>query len=354
MSQALKPLDAALARYGSACPKGIREQKLCLDDPAHLFTDAILDMVTDSIVLFSLPTSRLVHVNRAAANCLGYSQQQLRLMSLLDIAPQATGSNLGEIYRRAMRSANRETLVRTVYRHQSGSLIPMHCSIRALRALPEKILVAVGQENCERSRLEPRRLSAAFRDSLTLLPNRAWLWRQLEREVRSARQRDYQFAVLFIDVDRFKDINDSFGHLVGDQVLQSVASRLTACVRPNDVVARYGGDEFVVLMKNVTTAEVVQEIAERICRCITAAGICQGSKAWRARVTVSVGVAISAGQGLSTVDAVERADRAMYRAKRLGRSGRIVIDETSRDSSQSLEFARSFPIGQNSSNELEQ
>jgi diguanylate cyclase (GGDEF)-like protein/PAS domain S-box-containing protein len=354
MSQALKPPDAALTKYGNACPKGIRKHNLCLDDPAHIFTEAILDMVTDSIVFFSLPTSRLVLVNRAAANCLGYSQQELRRMSLMDIAPQATVANLAEIYRRAMRSANNETLVRTVYRHQSGALIPMHCSVKALRTLPENILVAVGQEISARNRSEPRSLSAAFRDSLTLLPNQAWLWRQLEREVRSARQSDYQFAVLFIDVDRFKDINDSYGHVAGDQVLQAVVSRLTASIRPNDVVARYGGDEFVVIMKNVASAEVVQRIAERICRCVNAAGIRQGGKGWRARVTVSVGVAISAGQGLSAVDAVDRADRAMYRAKRLGRNGQFVIDETPRDPRQSWEFARSFPTRQNSSNELEQ
>jgi diguanylate cyclase (GGDEF)-like protein/PAS domain S-box-containing protein len=353
MSQALKPLDAALVRYENACPTGIRTQNLCLDEPAHHYTDAILDVVTDPIVLFSLPNLRLVFVNRAAAICLGYSQQQLRRMSVLDIAPQATGANLAEIYRRAMRSANQEALVRTVYRHQSGSLFPMYCSVKALRTLPEDIVLAVGRKTSARSKLEPRRISAAFRDSLTLLPNRAWLWRQLERAVCSARQSDYQFAVLFIDIDRFKEINDSFGHLAGDQVLQAVASRVAASVRPNDVVARYGGDEFVVLMKNVASAEVVQGIAERICRCVNAAGIRQGGEEWRARVTVSVGVAIGAGQGLSAIDAVDRADRAMYRAKRLGRSGQYVIDETSGDSSRSWELTRSFPIAQNSSNELD-
>jgi diguanylate cyclase (GGDEF)-like protein/PAS domain S-box-containing protein len=353
MSQALKTLEAEQARHRNACPKGIRQPKLCLDDPAHLFTPAILDMVTESIVLFSAVNSRMVLVNRAAANCLGYSQQQLQRMTLLDIAPQATGSNLSEIYRRAMRSANQETRVRTIYRHQNGSLVPVHCSIRALRRLSEGILVAVAQDISALGKKDAQGLTAAFRDSLTLLPNRAWLWRELEREVRSTRQSDSRFAVLFIDVNRFKDINDSYGHVAGDQVLQAVASRLTASIRPNDVVARYGGDEFVVLMKRIASAEVVRGIAERIGRCVNAAGESQGGKGWRARVTVSVGVAISGGQGSSAVDAVERADRAMYRAKRLGKSGRFVIDESPSDSSRSGDFARVFPIGQDGSDELD-
>ena len=102
----------------------------------------------------------------------------------------------------------------------------MHCSVKALWTLPEKILVAVGQEISARNRLEPRRLNAAFRDSLTLLPNRTGCVQQLNARYAQP-QSDYQFAVLFIDVDRFKDINDLYGHVAGDQVLQAGASRLT-------------------------------------------------------------------------------------------------------------------------------
>jgi diguanylate cyclase (GGDEF)-like protein/PAS domain S-box-containing protein len=356
MSEALKPLEAAPIKYGNTGAEGIRQLKLRLDHPRHHFTEPILDMVTNWIVFFSARTSRLVLVNRAAADSFGYTQQQLRRMSLLDIAPQATDANLKEIYRRVMMSTNQEARVRTVYRHQSGSLVPARCSIRALRPAAERIWVAVGQEISAGIKMDSPRVTAAFRDSLTLLPNRAWLWRQLEREVRSARQSDYRFAVLFIDVDQFKDINDCYGHLAGDQVLQAVASRLSASIRPNDVVARYGGDEFVVLMKDVAGAKVVRAIAERISRCVNATGKHQGGKGWRARVTVSIGVAISGGPGSSAVYALERADRAMYRAKRLGRGGRFVIDEideTPTNSVRSWEFARSFPIGQDSSNELD-
>lgn len=342
MSHTLETLDDRPNQYESPDPVNICDAESSLEDLTHLCNHAALEMVTQSIVFFSAPTSRLVHVNRAGCHRLGYTQQQLRSMSLSDIAPQATRANLAELYRHAMGSANQEARVRTVYRHRSGSLIPVRCSIRALPMLPENILVAVGQETSGHGNLNRRHLIAAFRDSLTLLPNRVWLWRQLEREVRSARRGDYQFAVLVIDIDRFKDINDSYGHLAGDHVLQAVARRLTASVRPNDAVTRYGGDEFVVLLKDIRGDKDVRRITERIGGCLEAAGKRQGGKEWRAQVTVSIGVAISEGQGSSSVDLFERADQAMYRAKALGRNGRFVIDESPKNSGPSTGIRAEF------------
>jgi diguanylate cyclase (GGDEF)-like protein/PAS domain S-box-containing protein len=322
----LETLDGRPNRYESPC--AVDAGGPGFEDITRLCNHAALEMVTQSIVFFSAPTSRLVHANRAACHRLGYTQQQLRSMSLLDLVPHASQANLAELYGHAMQSENQEARVRTVYRHRSGALIPVRCSIRALSMLPENLLVAVGQETAGHRNVHRRQLIASFRDSLTLLPNRVWLWRHLEREVRSARQRDYQFAVLVIDIDRFKEINDSFGHLAGDHVLQAVARRLTASVRPNDAVTRFGGDEFVVLLKDIRGDEDVRRIAARIGRSLEAAGKGVGGSEWRARVTVSIGVAISEGQGSSSVDLFERADQAMYRAKALGRNGRFVIDES--------------------------
>src|SRR4051812_19363554 len=91
----------------------------------------------------------------------------------------------------------------------------------------------------------------AFQDWLTGLPNQRRLWRKLRHEVRRAGESNYCFALLFIDVDRFKAVNDSFGHLAGDKVLRAVARQIGASVRPGDDVFRYGGDEFIVIMKGV-------------------------------------------------------------------------------------------------------
>lgn len=342
MSQMLETIDGRPNCIGARDPGGIVQSQSGLADVTHLCNHAALEMVTQSIVFFSAATSRLVHVNRAASHRLGYTQQQLRSMSLLDIAPQVTRSNLIELCGRAIRSENQEVRLRTVYRHRNGTLVPVRCSIRALEMLPERILVAVGQDMAGSGNVNRRHLIEAYRDGLTLLPNRVWLWRQLEREVRTARRNDYKFAVLVIDVDRFKDINDSFGHLAGDHVLQAVARRLTASVRPNDAVTRYGGDEFVVLLKDVHGDEDVRRITKRIGRCLEATGKRGAGEVWRARVTVSIGVAISEGQDSSSVELFERADQAMFRAKALGRNSRFAMNESPKDAAESTRICAKF------------
>jgi diguanylate cyclase (GGDEF)-like protein/PAS domain S-box-containing protein len=335
MSQVLEAVAERPKVGGPPDPIDIGQAQFEVAEVTHLCNHAALEMVTQSIVFFSAPASRLVHVNRAACHRLGFTQQQLRGMSLSEIAPQATPANLTDLYFHAMRSPNQEARVRTVYRHRSGSLVPVRCFIRALPMLPENVLVAVGQDLPGSRNLKRRRFIAAFRDSLTLLPNRVWLWRQLEHEIRVAGRSDYRFAVLVVDIDRFKDINDSFGHLAGDHVLQAVARRLTASVRPNDAVTRFGGDEFVVLLKDIHGDEDISRVTERIGRCLEAAGRRGEGSEWRAQVTVSIGVAICEGQGCTSVDLFERADQAMYRAKALGRNGRFVIDESPKNSGQS-------------------
>jgi diguanylate cyclase (GGDEF)-like protein len=137
---------------------------------------------------------------------------------------------------------------------------------------------------------------------------------------------DYKFAVLFADVDRFKAVNDSIGHLAGDKVLQSVAGRLATCVRPCDAVARYGGDEFVVVLGDVHSEKSVSQVAQRIGHGIVTAGMLTEGEPWRIQVTVSIGAAICDRRDRSGLHAIERADRAMYQAKSQGRCGRFVID----------------------------
>jgi diguanylate cyclase (GGDEF)-like protein len=169
--------------------------------------------------------------------------------------------------------------------------------------------------------------TSAFQDWLTGLPNQRRLWQNLRREVRRARESDYCFAVLFIDVDRFKAVNDCHGHLVGDKVLRAVARQIGACVRPVDDVFRYGGDEFIVVMKDVRDLEDVCPLAQQLGRELIAKGTSFEGNKWQACVTKSVGVAIVEGTGCSSAEVIDRADRAMYQAKALGRNGRFLIDK---------------------------
>jgi diguanylate cyclase (GGDEF)-like protein/PAS domain S-box-containing protein len=165
-------------------------------------------------------------------------------------------------------------------------------------------------------------------DPLTGLPNRALFVEHLEAALGRARRRHgYLFAVLFLDLDRFKLINDSLGHLAGDMLLTALAKRLAGAVRPDDVVGRFGGDEFAVLLDNVAGPEDGTRVAERILASLREPIDLQGSDA---AISASIGIAFSA-TGYETAETLLRdADTAMYRAKALGRDRFEVFDEAMR------------------------
>ncbi len=174
-------------------------------------------------------------------------------------------------------------------------------------------------EITERKRVESQLLHLAFHDTLTGLANRVAFMNRLKHAINySKRHSDYLYAVLFIDLDRFKVINDSLGHLNGDQLLLAIASRLEICVRSIDTAARLGGDEFTILLEGIQDVSDAIKVAERIQKELALPFELDGQEVF---ITASIGIALS-----STVDyqhpeeLLRDADTAMYRAKVLGRA----------------------------------
>ena len=170
----------------------------------------------------------------------------------------------------------------------------------------------------ERKRVEEQVRSLAYRDSLTGLPNRLLFNDRLSMAVASAHRHRRGVAVLFLDLDRFKVINDSLGHSVGDRLLQEVAERLRGCVREGDSVARLGGDEFTVLLQDVSTPADAARIAEKVLDALRVPVRLDGHELF---VTGSVGVSLFPEDGQSSETLIKHADTAMYRAKEQGRDG---------------------------------
>lgn len=156
----------------------------------------------------------------------------------------------------------------------------------------------------------------AQHDPLTGLPNRLLLMDRLERAIATARRHDGALAVLFLDVDRFKQINDTLGHATGDKVLQSIAARMVACVRGSDTVSRQGGDEFVVLLSEVACAEDAAFGADKLLAAIAMPHRMDGRNL---HVTASVGIAVYPADGTDAEALVNKADLALLSAKAAGR-----------------------------------
>lgn len=166
-------------------------------------------------------------------------------------------------------------------------------------------------------RTNDKLLHFATHDVLTGLPNRALLSDRIQHAVEVARRNGKPFAVLFMDLDGFKAINDSLGHAVGDGLLVAVAQRIRACIRGEDMVARIGGDEFVVVMSNLSSPEVVEQLAENILAALRQDFQVEDSPL---RVTSSIGIAVYPNSGESVDTLMKNADAAMYEAKQSGRN----------------------------------
>ncbi len=174
---------------------------------------------------------------------------------------------------------------------------------------------------------EEQARSGTMSDPLTGLPNRAQFIERVWRSIECAKNnREFQFAIIFIDLDGFKPINDGLGHKVGDAVLIKTAKRLQACLRKGDIVARYGGDEFTLLINNVAGKTDAIRVAERVLRKLTEP-IDVGKIV---HVGASIGIALSSNVHTRPEDLIRDADLAMYRAKSQGK-GRYEISDQIRD-----------------------
>lgn len=176
----------------------------------------------------------------------------------------------------------------------------------------------------DRRRAQDQLLHDAFYDPLTGLPNRSLLVNRLEHALRrTKRSKSYIFAILFMDLDRFKNINDSLGHICGDRLLMEVGRRLVSCVREEDTVARIGGDEFVILLDNIPSVKAASAAAERIERTLSMPVNLDGHDVFS---PASIGIAVGSSAYERAEDVLRDADIAVYRAKALGRARHVLFD----------------------------
>ena len=234
----------------------------------------------------------------------------------------ASGSEIGQEIASAIERRNEwQGEVRLTTR--SGQTYPALLMISAVRDATRQDVVSHYIGICiditDRKKAEDRVKFLAHHDVLTELPNRSLCLETLDTALAQARRTGECIAVLFIDLDRFKLINDTLGHHIGDGLLRSVATRLQQAVRSGDLVSRLGGDEFVVILRGLKDAAQAQQQAEqRIIPLIRQAHLVQGQEL---NVSCSVGVATYPQDGADRDELMRRADAAMYEAKAAGRNG---------------------------------
>ena len=206
----------------------------------------------------------------------------------------------------------------------TGAVTPIQDEMKRLDGF-----AIVMHDNTERRMAEERSAHDAAHDSLTGLPNRAFFIDHLKRAIaRSKRHPDYMFAVLFLDLDRFKNINDSLGHVIADQLLVEIGRKLEAALRPEDMVARFGGDEFVILLDDIKEFLDATRVATRIHVELASPFNIGGNEVF---TSTSIGIALSVHGYDKPEDCLRDADTAMYRAKALGKARHEIFDKSMHD-----------------------
>jgi diguanylate cyclase (GGDEF)-like protein/PAS domain S-box-containing protein len=243
-----------------------------------------------------------------------------------------------DIFERSWAQALRSDAQRTVaYRakRRDGSIVWLETTLRAVRDGDGKAreMVCVSRDISERKSAELELAHRALHDGLTGLPNRSLFLDRLAHALRRSRRRDRGIAVLFVDLDRFKVVNDSLGHKAGDRMLVDVAMRLSSTLRPSDTLARFGGDELTLLCEDIGDEQDARIIAERLLETFADPFVVKDGEAF---LQASIGIALSRDGFEVAEDLIRDADAAMYRAKERGHAFEVFDEAMRQDVSDGL------------------
>ena len=291
---------------------------------------------------------RFVEVNDAYGRMVGRPRAEVMRMKIADFEETATQDGIRAQIQRILKTGHER--FETRHRHCDGHWIYLEITVTAVN---HGLLVAFLRDVSRRKAAEERINRLAFYDPLTALPNRRLLRDRIDRALLSSSRSAQHGALLFIDLDNFKLLNDTRGHSVGDELLVQVAMRLSRCVRSADTVARQGGDEFVVVLEGLNEDPALATVeAERVAeKCRLALEATFALSCGEFHVAGSFGVVVFQGRDVSTGELEQRADTAMYQAKLAGRN-RIVffepamLESLARRSGLEADLREALPLGE--------
>lgn len=298
-------------------------QKAAPRDPALLL--AALDAVSDPIFLIDSLVSSASPLNRAAAH---FAEQRNHHAGLTPLAQLFPSLILPINARSGASDEPSEFSSLPITSTVEGEYFELHRI--AIEQQQQYILIvrSIAESNVADDLSRRDALDDAFHDPLTRLGNRRLFESRLRRAIDRAERSKYYFAVLFVDLDRFKQVNDRFGHLQGDRVLVAAAHRLVEAVRPQDMVARRDGDEFTILLDDLDRPEDAVQIAQRIVERIQMPFVDLNLASAQISIGASIGIAMASDGSQTAENLISRADSAMYHAKALGGNTYVNLDHS--------------------------
>ncbi len=302
-----------------------REQARAALQVSEARFQAVFESAAIGIALANM-TGHLITCNAAFARLLGYSADELHRMAFTTYTHPADVAAERVLYHQLVTGQRDHYHMEKRYLHKDQRVIWGRLNVSLVRdpAGAAQVVMGVVEDITEQKLAQERLQHQALHDALTGLPNRAWFLARLDQVLAHVKRRPTdRFAVLFLDLDRFKTVNDSLGHLVGDRVLVELARRLAATLRPQDTLARLGGDEFVILLADLVHGRDAMQVAQRIHDTLAIPFTVHGHELV---MRTSIGIALSTPAYARPEELLRDADLAMYRAKAAGRNQWAVFD----------------------------
>ena len=287
--------------------------KLRLTTLSRDYVDSVLSSMNDAIIVIG-GDGKIKRINKAAVRLLGYSFEEIALTSIdLIVDTKKSGSLADEKPFGSPREA--------IFVAKDGSSVPVSytCSLLSGKEAESGDRIISAQNISERRKAEQRIRYLARIDALTKVPNRMQFQHLLQRAIARANRSKRELCLFYLDVDRFKEINDTFGHLAGDTTLETVADRLTAALPENSTIGRLAGDEFAVFIENASASgdgrEAVDALASSLLKKLADPFDVQGHEVF---MTASMGIAFFPRDAGNVIDLIRNADAALYSAKKAG------------------------------------
>jgi diguanylate cyclase (GGDEF)-like protein/PAS domain S-box-containing protein len=306
----LKTIGDLLQRHSLNLESQVRQRTADLQQ----FRTA-MDVTADAIILVNRSAVRFIEFNTATTTMLGYTREEL-----MQLSPEAlTGTSMDDLlvlYDGIISGQFANQLIETQLRRKDGTFVQVEIRRQAYRSEDDWIIVGVVRDITDRKEADKRLLHMAHYDALTGLPNRTLFYSTLQAALAQAEERGWQIAVLFIDLDHFKNVNDTLGHATGDELLRQISNRLMHCVRIRDTVGRLGGDEFGLILVMEDGQKGATAAVDKIREVLRDPFYLNNHEI---PVTVSIGITLYPDDDTSPDTLIKYADTAMYRAKKAGR-----------------------------------
>lgn len=260
-------------------------------------------------ILFMSVDGEIINANKEAINTYGYSYDELIGMNVKDLRPASTISDFDKQFSQAM---TKGILFETKHIKKDRTVFSVEVSSQNSVVAGENIIMSIIQDISHRKNMEKKLEQLANYDFLTNIPNRAYLINNFKIMSESALRNNYQLAFFFFDVDRFKSINDNFGHDVGDKVLKETTKRINSCIKKTDLLARVGGDEFALIQTQVKSISDIKNQAEKL--------VLNCNKPYEIDnyiipMSISIGISVFPDDSNDMDTIMGYADQAMYFAK---------------------------------------